>query len=55
MANIKPDPREKLPKIVPGRSDGWLRRNGEGRFVRRLRATNRREGGKRANLLKTVK
>jgi hypothetical protein len=55
MANIKPDPRENMPKVVPGRTDAWLRRNGEGRFVRRLRVSNRREGAKRAYLLKTVK
>jgi hypothetical protein len=49
MANIKPDPRENRPPVVKGRTDAWLRRNGEGRFVGRLRKANRKEARKKSD------
>jgi hypothetical protein len=55
MANIPPDPRETRPKLVPGRSDFWLKRHGEAKFVRRLRRTNAREGLKRIPIEKHIK
>jgi len=48
MANIRPDARETRAKVLPGRTDAWLKAHGDGGFVSALREADERE-----TLLKT--